>query len=434
VSETKHIVNRIAVNTSGITTENAFQWRAKLASYISDTFPRQLQLILDELYQPEEQVSIDRIELNIDLSKADGIEQFQRELMQALRNAITKQKQETILINQQDAAVPVPLNRSLDAWFFYLQKGYYPWFHQQVLLGKDLELLIEKHVQTIAHQLPYLLNSFEAQQRFLLELTESILCVLLPYFVRVETPYTLFGKRGSIEQRREKELAKARQVLLKIIIGKEEVDDRQFMEMVSSMIDPVQQQRIENDPRAKFQATVPSKQRPGNRQEENDTAIWIQNAGLVLLHPFLPVLFDRLLVVNDQRQIINIKKALGLIHYLLYGEEEYSDAKMVLPKIFCGIPYSDPIPIDVAINSAEQEECNELMLSVIEYWEALKNTSAKGLLETFVWRRGKLSPGDNGWLLRVENRTEDILLDRLPWSIGYIKLPWMITPLTTEWR
>ncbi|MGE9311230.1 contractile injection system tape measure protein [Niabella sp. CJ426] len=433
MSETKHIVNRIAVNTSGIATENAFQWRAKVASYISDTFPRQLQLILDELYQPEEQVSIDRVELNIDLSKAEGIEQFQRELMQALRIAITKQKQETILINQQDAAVPVPLNRSLDAWFFYLQKGYYPWFHQQVLVGRDLELLIEKHVQYIAQQLPHLLNTFEAQQRFLLELTESTLYVLLPYFVRIETPYKLFGK-GSIEQRREKELAKARQVLLKIIIGKEAVDERQFMEMVSSMNDPVQQQQIENDPRAKFQATFPPKQRPGNRQEENDTAIWIQNAGLVLLHPFLPVLFDRLLVVNDQRQIINIKKALGLVHYLLYGEEEYSDAKMVLPKIFCGISYSDPIPIDVAINSAEQEECNELVLSVIEYWEALKNTSAKGLLETFVWRRGKLSPGDNGWLLRVENRTEDILLDRLPWSIGYIKLPWMITPLTTEWR
>ncbi|MGN7784001.1 contractile injection system tape measure protein [Niabella sp. 22666] len=434
MSETKHIVNRIAVNTSGIATENAFQWRAKLASYISDTFPRQLQLILDELYQLEDQVSIDRVELNIDLSKAEGIEQFQRELMQALRIAITKQKQETILINQQDAAVPVPLNRSLDAWFFYLQKGYYPWFHQRVLLGKDLELLIEKHVQNIAQQLPYLLNSFEVQQRFLLGLTESTLYVLLPYFVRVETPYKLFGKRGSIGQRREKEIAKARQVLLKIVIGKEAVDERQFMEMVSSMIDPVQQQRIENDPRAKFQTTFPPKQRPGNRQEEKDTAIWIQNAGLVLLHPFLPVLFDRLLVVNDQRQIINIKKALSLIHYLLYGEEEYSDAKMVLPKIFCGISYSDPIPIDVAINSAEQEECNELVLSVIEYWEALKNTSAKGLLETFVWRRGKLSPGDNGWLLRVENRTEDILLDRLPWSIGYIKLPWMITPLTTEWR
>lgn len=434
MSEIKHIVNRIAVNTSGIATENAFQWRAKLASYIGDTFPRQLQLILDELYHPEEQVSIDRVELNIDLAKAEGIEQFQRELMQALRRAITKQKQETITSNQQDAAMPGSLNRSLDAWFFYLQKGYYPWFHQQVLTGKELESLIEKHAQSVAQQLPFILNSFEARQRFLLEITESTLCVLLPYFVRVETPYRLFEKRGSIGQRREREFVKARQALLKIIMGGEKVDERQFMGMISSMIDPVQQQRIENNPRAKSQTTFPPKQRPANMQEESDTAIWIQNAGLVLLHPFLPVLFARLLVVNDQHQITNIKKALCQIHYLLYGEEEYSDAKMVLPKIFCGISYGDPIQMDVAINSAEQKECNELMLSVIEYWEALKNTSVKGLLETFVWRRGKLSPGDKGWLLRVENRTEDILLDRLPWGIGYIKLPWMITPLTVEWR
>ncbi|WP_317235966.1 contractile injection system tape measure protein [Niabella hibiscisoli] len=64
------MVNRVAVNTLGIATENAFKWRAEVADYLSDDFPRQLQIILDEFYGADEQVRIDRLELNINLAKA----------------------------------------------------------------------------------------------------------------------------------------------------------------------------------------------------------------------------------------------------------------------------------------------------------------------------------------------------------------------------
>ncbi len=106
-----------------------------------------------------------------------------------------------------------------------------------------------------------------------------------------------------------------------------------------------------------------------------------------MLYPFLPVLFDRLLVTNEHKQIEDITKALSLIHYLLYAEKDYSDASMVLPKILCGIPYNDPIAVAHPVNGDEQKECEELLLSVIEYWDALKSTSITGLLETFVEKR-----------------------------------------------
>ena len=436
MSETKHIINKVAVNTSGIATEKAFQWRADLASYVHDLFPRQLQLVLDELYQQEEQISIDRLEVNIDLTKAEATEPFQGELMRALRRAITDQKQETILMKLLDAAVPVSgfLNRSLDAWFFYLQKGYYPWFHQQVLTGKELELLIEEHARNIAHQLPVLLNSFQAQQRFLIEMSETAILLLLPYFVITNNPGSLFEKSASMGKRREEQAEKARQVLLWLIINKEQIEEGRFIEMMypSFLLNMQDLRQKEIQPREETKQSV--KIKSNHEEEEKDASVWIMNAGLVLLHPFLSVLFDRLSVLNDQKQIVDVAKALRLIHYLLYTEEEYSDALMVLPKIICGMPYNDPVPIDGAINSEEKKECDGLLLSVIEYWKALKSTSVKGLLESFVSRKGKLTHRDSGWLLQVENRTEDILLDRLPWSIGYIKLPWMITPLTTEWR
>ncbi|WP_317235967.1 contractile injection system tape measure protein [Niabella hibiscisoli] len=78
-------------------------------------------------------------------------------------------------------AEPAISNRLLDAWFFYLQKGYYPWFHQQVLSAKELELLVLEHAKAIAHQLPVILESSQAQQRFIFEMNESILLLLLPF-------------------------------------------------------------------------------------------------------------------------------------------------------------------------------------------------------------------------------------------------------------
>jgi hypothetical protein len=437
VTETQHIVNKIAVKTSGISTENAFNWRAQVAAYLNDEFPHQLQLILDELYHPGEQVSINRLEVNISLAKPGGTGAFQRELLQALRNALYRQKQETALLKLQDGAqsAAVSLTRPLDAWLFYLQKGYYPWFHQQVLKRDALELLFEENAETIADRLPGILKSPQAQQRFLMESRGKIGLLLLPYFVVTKTTESFFLKLPAVEPGREEQIQRAKRVLLNAIVTGERLEEDQFIKRMDMITFP-RQQDGENKSAA-IPTAVSLKSLQLNNQggeEKKDAVIWIQNAGLILLYPFLPVLFDRLLVTNEHKQIEDITKALSLIHYLLYAEKDYSDASMVLPKILCGIPYNDPIAVAHPVNGDEQKECEELLLSVIEYWDALKSTSITGLLETFVWRKGKLDSTANGWLLRVENRSEDILLDRLPWSISNIKLPWMTAPLTTEWR
>ena len=44
-----------------------------------------------------------------------------------------------------------------------------------------------------------------------------------------------------------------------------------------------------------------------------------------------------------------------------------------------------------------------------------------------------LSERDGGWLLRVERETYDVVLDHLPWSAAFIKLPWMDDLLRVEW-
>ena len=62
------------------------------------------------------------------------------------------------------------------------------------------------------------------------------------------------------------------------------------------------------------------------------------------------------------------------------------------------------------------------------------DASIEGLRGTFLVRPGKLFRRDSGDdVLQVEGRSFDILLDRLPWGIGTIQLPWMKRILWVEW-
>lgn len=83
--------------------------------------------------------------------------------------------------------------------------------------------------------------------------------------------------------------------------------------------------------------------------------------------------------------------------------------------------------------SGVKEECELLLQELIHHWSILKNTSITGLRETFLQRNGKISPVDKGWLLNVEQKGVDVLLNSLPWGIGVIKLPWNATTIFVEW-
>ncbi|HRF39189.1 MAG TPA: contractile injection system tape measure protein, partial [Saprospiraceae bacterium] len=70
----------------------------------------------------------------------------------------------------------------------------------------------------------------------------------------------------------------------------------------------------------------------------------------------------------------------------------------------------------------------------IDNWGALGSTSPDGLRGNFLVRDGKLTRTDLGRLLQVEAQSYDLLLDRLPWGINMVKLPWMEDMLFVEWR
>jgi contractile injection system tape measure protein len=162
--------------------------------------------------------------------------------------------------------------------------------------------------------------------------------------------------------------------------------------------------------------------------------IYVDNAGLVLLHPFLPRFFEALGVAGEDK-ILKPDRALCLLHYLATGQPAAPEYDLILPKILCNAPLEAPVESNVGLTTAELEESAALLEAVIRHWEALRNTSPDGLRGTFLARPGKVSLRDDGdWLLQVESKAYDILLDQLPWGISMVKLPWMEKMMWVEWN
>ncbi len=115
------------------------------------------------------------------------------------------------------------------------------------------------------------------------------------------------------------------------------------------------------------------------------------------------------------------------------GNENAFEGNLIFEKSLCGGPLKIPVQQKSLLTDSIKTEANGLLVEVIRYWPALKNTSADGLREAFIQRDGKLFQEDAKYRLIVERKAQDVLLEKLSWNISVIKLPWISNILFTEW-
>ena len=176
--------------------------------------------------------------------------------------------------------------------------------------------------------------------------------------------------------------------------------------------------------------------KPDKKDKKTDRefteGVFIDNAGAVIIAPFLTMMFSRS-GLTEENKIIDTSAAVNLVHYCITGRTAAQEYELLLPKILCGLE-TGFVPGTVNITDAKIiKEADEMRASVIEYWTVLKDTSVDGLRESFLVRNGKLTFIDDEWLLKVEQKPFDMLLEHLPWNIGMIKLPWMKNLIRTQW-
>ena len=162
---------------------------------------------------------------------------------------------------------------------------------------------------------------------------------------------------------------------------------------------------------------------------------YIYNAGLVIVWPYLPRLFSNLGMV-DNDNFINMdtaERAALLLQYLVEPDTEIPESLLSLNKLLCGFDLSWPLPADFTPTEREQSECDALLKAVTCHWDVLKNMSFERIRLDFFQRQGVLRTRAGNWLLQVEQQTHDILMQKLPWPIGVVKLPWMDCALLVDW-
>jgi hypothetical protein len=174
---------------------------------------------------------------------------------------------------------------------------------------------------------------------------------------------------------------------------------------------------------------------PETSDAATDEEVYVENAGLVILWPFLPRFFAHLGLARE-RELVDAaaaRRAAALLEYAATGTTDAREPALVLNKVLCGIDPGDVFELHEPLRPHELDEAEVLLRAVVERAPILRDMSTAGLRGTFLLRAGRLGAGAGRWLLRVERQTHDVVLDRFPWSIAWVKLPWMSAPLQVEW-
>ncbi|GBO53444.1 hypothetical protein APA_1351 [Pseudanabaena sp. lw0831] len=173
--------------------------------------------------------------------------------------------------------------------------------------------------------------------------------------------------------------------------------------------------------------------------EQNDRfSLFVNYAGLVLIHPFISPLFEATGIKKTNSHAIadtQMPRAAALLHFLARGQEEIYEYELGLIKILLGLEPETPLLVGVGVlQECDREEAETVLQSTINYWSVLGNTSTDGIRSSFLQRSGLLRRTEDSWSLNVEHQSFDMLLEHLPWTISIVKLSWMKYPLYTEWQ
>ena len=172
-----------------------------------------------------------------------------------------------------------------------------------------------------------------------------------------------------------------------------------------------------------------------NEASEQTEPLYFSNAGLIVCHPLLPELLKRCECTVDNKFIGTNKKqyAVHLLHFLSTGKEKGMEYELGFEKFLCGYEQNIPVDRNIILKDEHKQECLNVLQSILTNWSALKNTSIDGLRENFFFREGKLDRKKTPVKLYVGRNTIDILLEKLPWSISVVKLPWLNDIIFVEW-
>ena len=492
-----HFVNKVLLDFSFPSKEkdNALKTTKDLF------YERLMPHISSGLDAVEGTVRIDRLE--IDLGKTT-IEDFENDFIKAFNQALPDHLQAPGTATAKALQQPTPFkdqqpqqatSSTSDAFFYFLQKGYWPWNFQQHE-EKELTAYAARQLES-AHFFPDLLRSFTRDGAHIIKrllyfvaanpaLVKTLVAALKkfhPGFKLVAPSMPAGWEKKAFKEDHFYFLFLSQLLVSPTLIDAESIfklakeqanifyasppaniktflnagktnSPNDTIESLKNFFLLIEEAAVKKQP---AESTQPAQ--AINEQESNEATIHaaaineaaqynepyveagiekiaILNAGLVLFYPFLPAVFYDLGWTGGDKKFKDgntQRKAVLFLQYLVNEKSRQPEHQLVLNKILCGWPVHLPLPAQANFSAKEKEAATDLIESLKEYWPVMKTTSNRGLVDSFVSRPGLVQRAEKGFILQVERKSIDILLDSLPLNPDMIKLPWNEQIIYTEW-
>ena len=173
--------------------------------------------------------------------------------------------------------------------------------------------------------------------------------------------------------------------------------------------------------------------------EEQPEALTVGNAGLCLLAPWFVRLFAMLGWLDEERKkFLNTAskvRAVFLLQYTVCGEErEWREAELAFNRLLTALPGNVPLPGRLPLTEEERQTADSMVAGVKANWPQMGGTSVEGFRGSFLLREGTLEQEEERWLLTVEEKAYDILLETVPWGFRQIRLPWLKKHVQVRWH
>ncbi len=473
---TNHIIKTATLDFQYNGKTDGFAFQQDVRDWFDD-FITKLNDEVSDLSTDDSIITIDSLQLEVELAGTDWRQQASQKILEQFKDRIR-------LIRSGVFASPgyteeTETKKFSELFLYYLQYGYLPWYALPVTAEKwneQVETLMmqadEKFVQALKELLSQSANNRERlmqtipfqtavelfrsasvhrpiiHHRLIHDLQLLMKIALIHHYSELKLVvyrsflFSLSEKADPLQIKQELAISIHRKALINPSIV-ESIRDLQFQSqrlitLKNELTEEAKNTKAKREVRKYRQQKQLKEQEEFVHQQENlqllvNQPVFISNAGLVLVAAFLPALFEKTKLSADH-QIQHTDKAVCFVHYLSTGNKNMQEYELVLPKILCGIAIDQPV--DTAkfqVDKIFKKEAEEVLTSVIEYWNILQKTSIDGLRESFLKRNGKLTYDGKDWLLQVEQQSYDMLLQHLPWNISMIKLPWMEQLLKTEW-
>ncbi|WP_198404848.1 contractile injection system tape measure protein, partial [Burkholderia ambifaria] len=163
------------------------------------------------------------------------------------------------------------------------------------------------------------------------------------------------------------------------------------------------------------------------------------SAGILLLWPALPSLFESLLLTEDDHFVDahSQRRAVMILDALAWGGGgAFAEWRLSGARLWCGLPESDEILDPVVwptIDADTLAQVDAWLVRLIAQVPSMNGFDVMGFRALFLQRRGVLAIEAKPLRLTLELEVQDILLRDWPWPVSHVSLPWLSHVVSVDW-